>query len=127
MLDGPARRMEMSDINDNLQTSGGLTVQFVQQEYFIERIFAFEEKYKHLWNGWYEFLEDYQNKASSIDRSNFELDEWAFLCEEFQTDLFLREIRQEDSGPPGESNAPGSERPEHSSGLSFGELTCLIQ
>jgi|SRR5271166_552757 len=105
----------------NKETSG-LAVQFVEREYFIDRVLILQEKYKEHWSGWYEFLQAYRQHDQSIDSNNFELDEWAFLCEAFSSDLFLREFYQ-DSGPP-HCRVQGSQNPERRSGFCFGALTC---
>jgi hypothetical protein len=119
--------MEMNNINYNSQLQSGFSVQFVQREYFIERALELQEKYKLQWGGWYEFLEVYKNHASSIDSSNFELDEWAFLCEEFMADLIQLEFHADGDEPPGKSSEADSQRPEINSGLCFGATKCLIR
>lgn len=117
----------MSDITYNSKTETNLSVEFVQREDFIDRVFALQKKYQEQWGGWYEFLQAYKVRESSIDPSNFELDEWAFLCEEFQPELFLREIHQDDNGPPKQSSVCSSQKPENDSGFCFGARKCLTR
>ena len=115
----------------NTEKGNGLSVQFVQREYFVKRVFELQEKYKEQWSGWYEFLQAYVKRDSSIDFFNFELEEWAFLCTEFESDLLLSEVQNNvglwhDSEPPPERHQThGSDKPERRSGFRFGELVCL--
>jgi hypothetical protein len=114
----------LGGIEMNNQTQ---TVEFVQREHFVERALELQEKYKAQWAGWDEFLEAYRKHANSIDSNNFELDEWAFLCEEFQADLLCRELHADDNDPPWQSGETESQRPEISSGLFFGATRCLTR
>ncbi len=109
---------EMNEITNNNR----LSVEFVQRDYFIDRIFVLEQKYQRQWNGWDNFLEAYRVKDASVDSSNFELDEWAFLCEEFESDLLLRDFRHE---KPPRCCESGSQKPERTSGFRIWGLLCL--
>ena len=97
---------------------GALSVNFVQSDYFLERIQQFEIKYKDEYNGWGAFLSDYSKGLA--DRDNSDFDEWAFLCEHFLEDLIES---GDDTGPPGAKKyAP--QKPESDSGFSFLESKC---
>jgi len=115
---------EMSDISNNISVEvNTLSVQYVERERLIDRVAMFQERYRNIWSSWSEFLQAYETKDRSIDSENFELDEWAFLCMEFQSELLRRDCFH---GPPEQANLFDSPRPESDSGLSFWGLTCLI-
>jgi hypothetical protein len=106
----------MSQINQTTKTE--LSVSFVQADYFLNRIHEFENKYQSEWQGWGDFLSAYEK--NQVDRSNSDLDEWAFLCNHFMMALIES---GRDVGPPGaERYAP--QKPESDSGFCFLERDC---
>jgi hypothetical protein len=113
---------EMNEITNISVEANTLSVQFVERERLIGRVAVYQEKYKDTWGNWSEFLQAYQNNDRSIDAENFELDEWAFLCVEFESELLRRDCFH---GPPEQAELFGSPRPENDSGLSFWGPTCL--
>jgi hypothetical protein len=106
----------MSNINQT--ENAALSVNFVQAEYFLERIHGFEVKYRDKWQGWGAFLSDYSQNL--VDRDNSDLDEWAFLCNHFMGKL-IESAR--DNGPPG-AKRYDSQKPEGDSGFCFLERVC---
>ncbi len=92
----------------------------VTQRQFLDRVQFFEHKYTDVFpNGWRDFLVAYT--VGQTDEENLDYDEWAFLCEQFAREL------TEPWRPPG-SCADSQEKPETTSGFSFGGVTdCLIR
>lgn len=90
-----------------------LRTRFVESDYFLVRIRTLEQKYEMEWG---EFLGKYNTgKLEEGYRSNSDYIEWAFLCNNFMSEL----VREEYTGPPGNSGNSCLEEPEISSGSSF--------
>jgi hypothetical protein len=91
----------------------------VKREQLFNRVGFFEAKYRDVFpGGWRDFLVAYTLRRT--DHDNLDYDEWAFLCEQFEKEL------TEPWRPP-DSCADSQEKPEATSGFSFGgQIHCLI-
>jgi hypothetical protein len=88
-----------------------LAVDFVDTEYFLRRIYAFEQQYGMEWGV---FLANYSTGRYKDDAcQNPDYAEWAFLCNNFMSEL----IGHDYNGPPGNAVNPNSEKPEADSGF----------
>lgn len=95
----------------------GLSVNFVQDDYFLIRIREFEIQYHNDFQDWGDFYAQYSK--GTLDKNNFDYDEWAYLCRHFMSAL----IEGED--PPG-PKVESAQKPESDSGFCFvGRLYCL--
>ncbi len=102
--------MDMSQEHDN-KVRFQLPVEFVQADYFLCRIRAFEQKYNMNWG---DFLAQYSNgilKADSLASRDYT--EWAFLCHNFMSEL----VRMEGADPPGQAQHEDLKKPEFNSGF----------
>jgi hypothetical protein len=102
------RRSKMTQEN-NTKTKSIFDVTFVNDDYFIGRVRAFEKMYGMDWN---EFLAKYSDGSLTDGQHNEDYAEWAFLCHSFMSELL-----RHDTGPP--ENPTDSEplKPELSSGF----------
>lgn len=90
-----------------------LDPRFVEPAYFLCRIREFEQRYGR---AWWAFLADYTAGEFEAERlKNPDYAEWAFLCENFLSEL----IGLENEGPPDQVDTSNPQEPGASPGSCF--------
>lgn len=112
-------------MSDQVNWSTTFDVNVVNEEFFLNKIRAFERQYRM---GWDEFLSKYKaGKLDDVGAHISDYSEWAFLCNSFMPELLYDLVDPAiDTGPPECVNSE-RQKPEGNSGFSFleGEF-CLI-
>jgi hypothetical protein len=87
-----------------------VTVNFVQSEFFVNRIHELEAKYDMKWQV---FVAEYSTGNLPGACKNTDFVEWDFLCTNFASEL----LKPLEAGPPAEEQFLESQKPEANSGF----------